>query len=269
MKSFMKFMFTMLLLSNNFYAGQGLSDLMIVDESNIDEQIAIAVQVVYDATQNEFNKVIALFTHKLILIVESLGAYVDQAAQEFDVRCDKELKNAIEQMNKIARNSSKAYYDALKKIGISYGVGVTDPIAQQLYADISSIENNIINEMRASVAILKSRDTLPAIGQEITSGVDMFQQIAHQEYVNAQTKAMDVPKTTWWKDLKASGTQFLGIFQADLEAQCEVEMHKASDKLVKNLTKEATKQGTGYAKSLVAPSKDATKNKKGDGDENK
>jgi len=260
MKKFMSFLLVFLLLSGSCYAGQGLSDLTTVEDQNTDEVIATVVQNVYASTQDDFNKEIALFTMALTNIIANIGdEYSDQAALDFDNDCDRELKKATVQINNISKKSSKNYYDGLSHAGIFYGIGVTDPVASKLEVDVNSIENNMINEMRASVAILKSKDPLPSIGADIKAAVDTFQQIAQQEYSASQAKAMDVPKTTWWTDLKDSGTQFLGIVQVDLEAQCEIEVDKASDKLVKDLKKDAKKQGKDYAKSLVTPSKDTAK----------
>ena len=248
MKSFASILFCSLLLSTHIYAGQGLSDLTTVDNENRDEIIAKVVQAVYASTQDDFNQEIKSFTIALTNIIAKLGdQYSDQGALDFDAHCDKELQNATTRINKISKNSSKDYYDGLKKAGILYGVGVTDPVAQKLQADVNVIENEMINEMRASVAILKSKDTLPAIGQEITSGVNTFQQIAQQEYNAAQAKAMNVPKTTWWNDLKASGVQFMGFFQAGLEKECKIALTDAVNKTIDELGQQASNQAAIYA----------------------
>ena len=212
----------------------------------------------YEVTHNDFNKEISSFAQVLSDVIAKMSAeYSDQAAQDFNVRCDKELKIATLRINNISVNSSKNYYDELNKIGISYGAGVTDPVAKKLQTDINSIENEMINEIRAIVAILKSQDALPALSQDIKTGVDTFQKMSQQEYDAAQKQALKVPKTTWWKDLKSSGTQFLGIVKVDLEKECKIALADAVSQTLNELGQQATDQAAAYAGSVATSAGDA------------
>jgi len=259
MKILLRCLFVFCLVSSYFYAGQALSDLVEV-ESNRDknQQIILIVQSVYEVTQKEFIQELTLFTDSLKNIIKNLGEYSDQSAQEFNDRCNKELQKSMIKINNISNNSVRLYYDNLDKLGMVYEIGVTDPLAQRLTIDINSIESDMINEMKAAVAILQSPDALPDLSQEIKTGVDTFQQLTQQEYATAQKQAVTVPETSWWKDLKASGTQYIGMVQVGLEKECKEQMDKATDKAIKDMKKEAIKQGNLYVKSLVKPTKKDT-----------
>ena len=139
MKRSLHLVFLNCLMSMTLYAGQSLSDLQEVDDNHTDQKIALVVQSVYGVTQESFHKEIDLFTDNLSKIIENLGEYSDQGVQEFNARCDKELKDATGRINIISTHALNNYYDGLKKNGVATGVGVTDPVAQKLQAQVNTL----------------------------------------------------------------------------------------------------------------------------------
>jgi len=256
MRNFLCVLFLFCMTSTNFLVSQGLSALTEIDDSNnTNQQIFLIVQNVYAATEQDFNNEIASFTDALLHIVGSLGEYSDQGAQDFNDRCDQELKKAIARIDTISTHALHNYYDGLQKIGIESSVGVTDPIAQKLQSEVNSLEGDMINEIRASVAILKSPDALPDLGQDIKIGVTSFQQLAQQEYAAAQAKAVKVPKTSWWKDLKSSGSQYLSIVKVDLEKESKQALADSVNQTLNELGQQAT---DAVSKTVAEVSKQAS-----------
>lgn len=253
MKKSIIFILLSIFISHDICKGQGLSDLQYDDSNSQASQITIdIINRVYAQTQDDFNFEIQSFTQTLTKFIEQLGVYSDSAADQFDQACQQELDRSTKQIHTISKSATRQYYDELTKNGLSSGVGVADPVAKQLEQDINSIENDMINELRSTIAILQSKDPLPAVGQDIQSGVDAYQQMAAQEYATKEAQASQAKKTSWWKDLKLAGKDFLGDVAVNLEKECKIALSDAVSDTINQLGQEAVNQIVSYGGDMLS-----------------
>jgi len=236
----------------SFYASQSLSDLVYDTSHNQTNQlIADIITKVYNQTQDDFNLEIAIFTTQITKIIEQLGVYSEESADQFNQDCQQELNISIKKINQISQDALHQYYDELTKISMSSGVGVADPVAKNLEQNINSIEKDMINELHAIIEILQSIDLLPVIGVDIISGVDAYQQAAHLEYVTKQAKASQPKKTSRWKDLKLGGKDFLTEVQINLEKECKIALSQAITDTINQLGQDAVNQVVAYGGDMI------------------
>ncbi|AXK60997.1 hypothetical protein [Candidatus Chromulinivorax destructor] len=267
MKRFLNFLCMISIFSMHACIGAALIPGLVQDEetSHRDTVASIVIKV-YGQVQQDFNKEIVVFSQALQDSFQSLtDADDDQAVdsiEKFNAKTNAQLQKSIKVINRISDNSLKQYYDEMKKAGISFTLGVTDPVARKLQRDLNSIEYDVIYDMKVAVEKVQFIDTLDEINQEIQSAKAAFLSKAEQDYALAQAAASQKRKVTAWKEYKIAGKDFLGRFQDAAEQECKAAVvqavnetldqlgQAAMDALTDNVDKLAKQTMESIAKSI-------------------
>lgn len=237
MKQFLRFLSIGLVVSLYYFTQSIASDTgvvassqaevipgLVVDyqDTNKNHSIALIVRDVYEQAQKNFNSEIVLFSR---VLVDNFKLLPDEITlddiQNYNGMCNDQLEQSIEVINRISNNALHQYYDGLEKAGISYRLGVTDPIARKLTRDINVIEYDVIYDMKTAVEKIQFVDRLDEISQEIKNAKNNYEDAAEKDYAQRQALASQKRKVTIWKELRIARNDFLGRLQDVIADECK------------------------------------------------